>query len=123
MKISSDGNSNSLSDVDDESISSEHSEHDLSGMSDAGRFDGCSVSTQTVMNMSSVGTQTPWSVYVNTDSNISCISEENKYGMSIGTDASLILCYSDPANTFSFENDPTYVCDDELYEFLNKTGQ
>jgi len=123
MKICSDTNTNVISDVDDESISSEHLKYEANGISDDDLFQGCSISTQTVTDVSTVGTQTPWTVYVELDSNINCIAEEDSDQMSLHVNISQISNHTDSTNSATFENDPTYVCDDDLCEFLNKTGQ
>ena len=123
MKICSDTNANVVSDVEDESISSECLTYEAYGISDDDLFQGSSVSTQTVTSVSTVGTQTPWTVYVELSLNSSCMTENDSNEMSCRPNISPICNHTDSLNNFSFENDPTYVCDEDLCAFLNKTGQ
>jgi hypothetical protein len=123
MKICSDSNGNVVSDVEDESVSSECLVDEVYGISDDDLFQGSSVSTQTVTSVSTVGTQTPWTVYVELSLNPNCTTEKDSNEMSCHPNISPICNHTDSLNSFSFENDPTYVCDEDLCAFLNKIGQ
>jgi hypothetical protein len=124
MKICADSDGNVISEDDNESITSQYlgcEEHEIS---DDDLFQKCSVSTQTFTSVATVATQTSWTDCVNSvklGSNINFVTEQNSDEMSFQTNISEIPCHTDSVNSFVFESDPTYVCDDELFEFLNKS--
>ncbi len=118
MRISSNNEGNLISKVGNERVISQCLEHEIF---DDELFQDCSVSTQTTMDVVTVATQTPWPICIELGSNINCVSEEDSKEMSFQTNIVHISQHADSLNKFAFENDPTYVCDDELCEFLNKT--
>ena len=124
MKISCDSDGNVISEDDSESISSQclgREEHDVS---DDDLFKKCSVGTQTFTSVATAATQTFWTDCVDSvkfGSNINFATTQNNDGMLVETNISEIPRHADSLGNFVFENDPTYVYDDELFDFLNKS--
>ncbi|CAF3571084.1 unnamed protein product [Rotaria socialis] len=124
MKICSHTDDNVLSEADDESNINECIECETCQMSGDELFQASSASTQTNMDVSTVATQTPWIIYVHQDPNLTSITVKDNDKMPLfGVEGMSVSYHYDSRCNVPIENDSTYICDDELSEFLNKTGK
>ncbi|CAF3380427.1 unnamed protein product [Rotaria socialis] len=124
MKICSHTDDNVLSEADDESNINECIECETCQMSGDELFQASSASTQTNMDVSTVATQTPWIIYVHQDPNLTSITVKDNDKMPLFCVEGMSVSYHyDSRCNVPIENDSTYICDDELSEFLNKTGK
>lgn len=115
MKISSSISDQIATDIDEECDEYEISNDNL--------FQRVSMSTQTVNNTSTVATQTPWIVYIQKKPKSSHVAVHDNEASLSQTNNSFMLNQNHYLDKLNLESDPAYVCDDELYEFLNKIKQ
>ncbi|CAF3451324.1 unnamed protein product [Rotaria socialis] len=112
IKMSASTSDQIATDIDEECEEYEISNDNL--------FEKVSMSTQTANNISTVATQTPWIVYIQKEPNSSYVAVDADGANLSEAKNSFILNQNNYLDKFNLESDPAYVCDEELYDFLNK---
>ncbi|CAM4780095.1 unnamed protein product [Rotaria magnacalcarata] len=123
MRICSNFDNEVSSEADEESSISGDEEYSAFETSSNDAFQGSSVSTQTSADVSTVATQTPWTIYLEQKSNTNYVAMDDSDKILSNIDTFHKLYNNDSLDNHIVESDPAYICDDQLYEFLNKTGK